>query len=226
MAGEFDFSRFAVGGAQRADSFSGMQPAFRSALAQMFQAAPPEIQQNLRFSSGFRSPQRQAELWQGALAKYGSPEAARKWVAPPGRSQHGHGNAADVKYLAPAALKWAHANAAQFGLSFPLSNENWHIELAGARGQKHGAPASAAQMMAQGRPSLAQSFVEPQAAPGGLGAVIPGAEGAGTSPNFGALASMFAQQQADRRRQREEEAAAEQVRREALLGGSLANLYG
>lgn len=130
----WDWQQYAVSGAQRPDSFSGMQGEFSSALEQMFVNAPPEIQAEMRVSSGYRSPARQAQLWQEALAKYGSPEAARKWVAPPGNSQHNHGNAADLKYLSPAAQEWAHQNAARYGLAFPLSNEPWHIEAAGARG--------------------------------------------------------------------------------------------
>lgn len=111
-----------------------MEGNFAQSLEAMFANAPPEIQAEMRVSSGYRSPERQAQLWQEALAKYGSPEAARKWVAPPGNSQHNHGNAADLKYLSPAAREWAHSNAAQYGLAFPLSNEPWHIEAAGARG--------------------------------------------------------------------------------------------
>lgn len=132
----FDFKKYAVGGAMRPDSFSGLDQGFASALSNMFAAAPPEIAQHLRITSGFRSPERQAQLWQGALQKYGSPEKARKWVAPPGRSNHNHGHAADLKYLDPSATTWAHENAGRFGLAFPLSNENWHIELAGRRGGK------------------------------------------------------------------------------------------
>lgn len=132
-----DLSRFAVGGATRPDTFSGLDPAFLASLQQMFEAAPPEVQANLRVLSGFRSPERQAQLWQNALTKYGSPEAARKWVAPPGRSQHNHGNAVDLRYLDPAATAWAHENAAKYGLTFPLSNENWHIEPIGARGHRN-----------------------------------------------------------------------------------------
>lgn len=128
-----DWTQFATGGATRPDSFSGMQPEFNSALAQLIASAPPEIQQSLRVSSGYRSPERQAELWADALKKYGSAAEARKWVAPPGNSQHNHGNAADLKYASPAAREWAHANAARFGLAFPLDNEDWHIELATAR---------------------------------------------------------------------------------------------
>lgn len=132
--GVWQWDPYAVGGATRPDSFSGMNPQFNTALEQMFAAAPPEIRDQLRVTSGYRSPERQAQLWEEALAKYGSEEAARQWVAPPGRSQHNHGNAADLRYLDPSAREWAHANAGNFGLSFPLANEDWHIELAGARG--------------------------------------------------------------------------------------------
>ncbi len=130
MAG-WDWNQFAVGGATRPDTFSGMNADFSGALQNLFAAAPEEIRANLRVGSGYRSPQRQTELWNQALQKYGSPEAARKWVAPPGRSQHNHGNAADLKYMNDQARAWAHENAGKYGLSFPLGNENWHIELAG-----------------------------------------------------------------------------------------------
>lgn len=129
-----DWTQYATGGATRPDSFSGMNSNFSAALEAMFAQAPPEIQAQLRVGSGYRSNERQAQLWEEALQKYGSPEAARKWVAPPGSSQHNHGNAADLKYLSPEAKAWAHANAAKYGLAFPLDNEDWHIELAGARG--------------------------------------------------------------------------------------------
>lgn len=124
----------AVGGATRPDSFSGMQGDFRASLEAMIAAAPEEIRKSLQISSGYRSNDRQAQLWQEALSKYGSEEEARKWVAPPGRSQHNHGNAADLKFLSPEAKQWVHANAARFGMAFPLANEDWHIESANARG--------------------------------------------------------------------------------------------
>lgn len=161
----FDFSPYAVAGATRPDSFSGLDPAFRASLEQLFQGAPSEIQQGLRVMSGFRSNDRQAELWQGALAKYGSPEAARKWVAPPGNSKHNHGQAVDLRYLSPVAQKWAHENAGKYGLHFPLSNENWHIEPVGSRGGHNHAP------QAPGTPA-------PAMAPGQMIADRPIAEGA------------------------------------------------
>jgi LAS superfamily LD-carboxypeptidase LdcB len=87
----------------------------------------------------------QKRLWEAALKKYGSAATARKWVAPPGHSNHGKGIAADLHAYGTvldlkaggkvgAATKWAHANAGKFGLHFPLSNEDWHIEPKGSRG--------------------------------------------------------------------------------------------
>jgi len=216
----FDWSTYAVGGAARPDSFSGMDPRFSSALAQMFAAAPDDIRQALRVSSGYRSPQRQEQLWQGALQKYGSPDAARKWVAPPGRSKHNHGHAADLKYLSPTALKWAHENAGSYGLAFPLSNENWHVELAGARGGGGGAKPMAVASAPQ-RPAALGDVVAGPAAP-----IDPQAPLAPEGQNFGQLAAAMLQSRAASQRQREEEMAAEQQRRNALFGGGVASLYG
>jgi hypothetical protein len=41
--------------------------------------------------------------------------------------------AADLKYLSPQAKAWVRENAPAHGLSFPLKNEPWHVELATAR---------------------------------------------------------------------------------------------
>jgi LAS superfamily LD-carboxypeptidase LdcB len=86
-----------------------------------------------------RSSKTQERLWQGALARYGSPEVARKWVAPPGSSAHQSGRAIDF-YLGlsnssknVARLRktqpylWLAGNATKFGF-FPYSNEPWHWE--------------------------------------------------------------------------------------------------
>jgi D-alanyl-D-alanine carboxypeptidase len=145
--------RYAIGGAQRPDSFSGLSPEFASSLAALFQNAPSELQGSLKISSGFRSPERQAQLYQAAVAKYGSEEAARKWVAPPGRSNHNKGQAVDLKFLSPAAQAWMHKNAGPFNLVFPMKHEPWHIEPVGARGAQ-----SASNMMQAGTgvPMMAQ----------------------------------------------------------------------
>lgn len=134
---------------------TNLQPAMQTRLAALFNAAPPGMREKLYVISGYRSPQRQAELFRAAVAKYGSVAAARKWVAPPGRSQHNHGAAVDVGYAggglgkAPPAVKaWLQANAGKYGLKFPLSNEDWHLELVETRGGKP--PAGGLQMASGG----------------------------------------------------------------------------
>lgn len=114
----------------------GMASAFASKLAKMIASMPDNLKGSVTINSGFRSVERQQELWLDALRKYGSPEAARKWVAPPGNSQHNKGNAADLGYSSEAARQWVQQNAGSFGLSFPLANENWHIEDADARNKE------------------------------------------------------------------------------------------
>jgi len=134
---DFDFSPFVVGGGTRPDAITGMSSGFRGGLAAMLAAAPDDIRADVKIGSGYRSDEVQAKLWQDALKKYGSPEKARKWVAPPGRSKHGSGQAADLRYGSDKTRKWFHDNAPSFGMHFPLSNEPWHIEEAGSRGGTH-----------------------------------------------------------------------------------------
>lgn len=129
-----DIRQYMVSG-KDGDAHEGMNQSFRKRLASMLAAAPPEIQSGLKVSSGYRSVAHQKQLWQDALRKYGSVKEARKWVAPPGNSQHNHGKAADLVFNGkrldeadPAAVKWIHENAPRYGLHFRLSNEPWHIE--------------------------------------------------------------------------------------------------
>lgn len=122
------------------EHITAMQPIMRDSMAAMFEAAPDDIKKGLGILSGTRTVARQQQLWDAALKKYGSPAAARKWVAPPGKSQHNGGNAADLSWdgdyfskAPPDVQKWVHENAKRFGLTFPLPNEAWHIEAEGAR---------------------------------------------------------------------------------------------
>lgn len=110
--------------------YDGMQDHFAKRLKAMIEASGGRIS----VFSGYRSVETQQELWDNALAKYGSEDAARQWVAPPGKSNHNHGIAADLGYETDDAQGWAHENAARFGLVFPMSWEPWHIETAEARG--------------------------------------------------------------------------------------------
>ncbi len=110
----------------------GLEDDFEAALRGFIKAAE-EAGHEITVNSAFRSVERQRELWERAVRRYGSPEAARKWVAPPGRSMHNIGQAADLGYSSDAARAWAHANAGRFGMNFRMAHEPWHIEPIGGR---------------------------------------------------------------------------------------------
>lgn len=95
--------------------FAGLHPEFARRLQALFEAVP-----GLRITSGYRSYQEQAALWE----KYGRNP---RRVAPPGRSRHNFGLAADISGP-PAAMARARELAPRFGLHFPMSWEPWHIE--------------------------------------------------------------------------------------------------
>lgn len=111
---------------QEPSAAGGFNPQFKSALDRLLEAA----QGKLTVTSGYRSPDRQAELFAAAVKKYGSESAARKWVAPPGKSKHNHGVAADLggdlSVLNDQFLR-------KFGLYRPMSYEPWHVEPIGSR---------------------------------------------------------------------------------------------
>lgn len=139
-----DWSKYAVGGAAaRPDSFSKLNPDYAARVAQLIQAADQELGPgSLKITSAYRSPELQAQLFAGAVKKYGSEAAARKWVAPPGRSKHNAGLAVDFADASGRMLRdansreaqWIKANAARFGLDVPMSWEPWQVELSGSRG--------------------------------------------------------------------------------------------
>jgi hypothetical protein len=114
----------------------GMDGAMKDRLAALFSAAPPEVREGLDILSGKRSAERQSALWEAS-------DKTGKMVARPGNSRHEHGDAADLGWKggkfasAPENVKeWVHANAAAYGLRFPMSYEPWHIETVEARGGK------------------------------------------------------------------------------------------
>jgi LAS superfamily LD-carboxypeptidase LdcB len=89
--------------------------------------------------SGYRSPDEQEWLWQGALTKYGDPEVACLWVARPGTSAHQSGRAVDLHLGDPIESeyadrmretpvhRWLSAHAEHFGF-YPYDLEPWHWE--------------------------------------------------------------------------------------------------
>lgn len=239
------------GAATRPDSISGLNPQFAGSLANLFTNAPPDIQRQLHITSAFRSPTAQAGILAGSLGKRVGPDAVErwnhyvqasggdvvaagaaarpwlrslgitKWVAPPGGSNHQKGEAVDLTYLTPAATQWAHQNAPKYGLDFPLSNEDWHIEPAGIRGGGGGgapAPTAAGGPAMPPQASFAAAGAAPPAAVAAFAPTEPAAADPGSS--FANLASLFTQDQEQRQRQRQDQAQAEQARRLALFGGT------
>lgn len=112
---------------------NGMQDTLAERLTRLISEAPQDIRDGLKINSGYRSVERQAQIYKEAVAKYGSEAEARKWAAPPGRSNHNHGYAADLGFANDNVTKYVHDNAARYGLSFPMAHEPWHIETSEAR---------------------------------------------------------------------------------------------
>ncbi|HET7029147.1 MAG TPA: M15 family metallopeptidase [Candidatus Limnocylindrales bacterium] len=103
-----------------------LDPALLGALRRAADAAAHD---GIRFvvNSGWRSAAYEEQLFQEAVAKYGSASAAARWVATPETSPHVSGDAVD---LGPAeATTWLAKNGRRFGLCPIYRNEPWHYEL-------------------------------------------------------------------------------------------------
>ena len=105
------------------NNYDSMDPEFASRLEAMIAASGGKLWIN----SGYRSKERQTQLYANAQHQHG--DDARKWVAPPGHSNHEFGMAADLG----GDLTLAHQLAPTFGLNFPMGWEPWHIEPPWAR---------------------------------------------------------------------------------------------
>jgi hypothetical protein len=88
--------------------------------------------------SGWRSPEYQERLLRDAISKYGSVEAATRWVATPETSAHVSGDAVDIGPSGAAA--WLSEHGAAYGLCQIYGNEPWHYELR-PEAIDHGCPA-------------------------------------------------------------------------------------
>jgi hypothetical protein len=103
-------------------------------LRALIAAAPGAI----TITSGRRSRAEQQALYNDYIAGKGN------IAAKPGTSLHESGEAADLHFESPEVQKWAHDNAARFGLVFPIAGEAWHVEPVEARGQTLSAAAKQA----------------------------------------------------------------------------------
>jgi zinc D-Ala-D-Ala carboxypeptidase len=88
--------------------------------------------------SGWRSRAYQKELLREAVAKYGSPQEAARWVATPDRSSHVSGQAVDIGPGSAAA--WLSRHGAAYRLCQIYRNEPWHFELRAEAGDRRCPP--------------------------------------------------------------------------------------
>lgn len=79
--------------------------------------------QGIRVVSGFRTRAEQARLY----------EERPGLAAPPGRSMHERGLAADLAFPSGVARRVVLGAAAECGLGFPVPDEPWHVEPASPR---------------------------------------------------------------------------------------------
>lgn len=120
---------------ETAQAMRGMDAAFAANLNRLFKEFP-----GLGLTSGFRTIEEQAKLYRE------KPHLA----APPGRSRHESGLAADLNYNGSGQLpQHIRDRAAAYGIHFPLANrarnpEPWHAEPIGGRGSLGGATAASA----------------------------------------------------------------------------------
>ncbi|MGH2747818.1 MAG: D-alanyl-D-alanine carboxypeptidase family protein [Actinomycetota bacterium] len=107
---------------------SGLHPTLAAAVERLLQGAGGRVW----VVSGFRTYAHQYTLYVSALRRYGDPEIADNWVAPPGRSMHEHGLAVDLGGDLALAVRIID----ELGLPLwrPMSWEPWHFELVGSRG--------------------------------------------------------------------------------------------
>lgn len=106
-------------------ALAGMQPSAQVAFSAAFRAARraglPVV-----VTSAHRSAAHQQRLFARAIGKYGSPQAARRWVLPPERSEHVTGRAVDVGPRSTA--RWLANSGGGYGICRRYANEPWHFE--------------------------------------------------------------------------------------------------
>jgi len=122
-------------------SLDGLHPVFRRRVEALL-ADPEAVAAGISIVSAFRSNEYQARLFAAAVKKYGSETAARKWVAPPGKSNHGprvdgYGIAVDfgIRGVTAVSGQWPPAKellmrrlGARYHLHSPMAWEDWHYE--------------------------------------------------------------------------------------------------
>lgn len=103
-------------------TIDNLHPIFLNQLLAFVAASGGRV--TLQGGSGWRSIADQARLF----ADFQAGRSSAPSVARPGRSNHNHGLAFDLKFNTRDGAQWAAQNAARFGLHFPVRGENWHVE--------------------------------------------------------------------------------------------------
>ena len=112
-----------------ADEYPGVANLDAHLLHALREAATDAADDGIEFvvNSGWRSPEHQDRLLREAVSEHGSEEEAARWVAPPDRSAHVAGDAADIGPF--EATAWLSEHGAEYGLCQIYGNEPWHYEL-------------------------------------------------------------------------------------------------
>lgn len=121
---------------------AGLDPLFERRLNAILDAAEKATGAKRIITEGYRSPETQAQyysdykgqpvVWNGRTYQP-NPAKLGRLAAPPGRSRHQIGQAADLG--AGPVRDWARAHAAQFGLETLRGGvDQPHIQLAGGKG--------------------------------------------------------------------------------------------
>jgi hypothetical protein len=105
---------------------ANLDPALLGALRQAATDAADDGVE-LYVTSGWRSPEYQNQLLREAVSKYGSEDAAARWVATAATSPHVSGDAVDIGHS--DATAWLSKHGAEYGLCQIYRNEPWHYEL-------------------------------------------------------------------------------------------------
>jgi zinc D-Ala-D-Ala carboxypeptidase len=122
------------------DEVPGVAKLDSELLGALRRAATDAARDGVEFvvDSGWRSPEYQEQLLREAISKYGSEEAARRWVATPNTSAHVSGHAVDIG--PSSAASWLSEHGGAYGLCQIYGNEPWHYELR-PEAIDHGCPA-------------------------------------------------------------------------------------
>ncbi len=107
------------------DDLDGLSPALRT-IVDRARSEASDADRDLLVVSAYRSRSEQQSIWEFSIGKYGSEEAAVRWVLPPNLSAHVTGEAIDVIPRSSAA--WLESRAGELGLCRRYANEWWHFE--------------------------------------------------------------------------------------------------